>query len=53
MASGSRFYGRIAQFAARRQHIVNHGSQRGVNHAASYGRLTHNFKRIWTRFCHE
>ena len=29
------------QFAARRQHLVNHGSQRGVNHVrASYGRLT-------------
>jgi hypothetical protein len=31
-ASGLRFNGRIAQFAARRQHLVNHGSQRGVNH---------------------
>jgi hypothetical protein len=24
---------RIAQFAAWRQHLVNHGSQRAVNHA--------------------
>jgi hypothetical protein len=31
-ALGSRFNSRSAQFAARRQHLVNHGSQHGVNH---------------------
>jgi len=44
------------QFARSRQHLVNHGSQRGVNHASRrrgrYHRLTQNFKRIRTRFCH-
>jgi hypothetical protein len=33
-APGLRFTGQSAQFAARRQHLVNHGSQRGVNHVS-------------------
>ena len=40
----------------RRQHLVNHGLQRGVNHPSRrprrYVRLTQNIKRIRTRFCH-
>ena len=51
------FNRRRVQFARRRQHLVNHGLQRGVNHSRQtshhYVRLTQNIKRIPTRFCHD
>src|SRR5262245_1881090 len=51
------FNRRTVQFAQRRQHLVNHGSQRDVNHSRQtphrYFRLTQNIKRIPTRFCHD
>ena len=51
------FNRRRVQFARRRQHLVNHGLQRGVNHSRRtshhYVRLTQNIKRIPTRFCHD
>jgi hypothetical protein len=51
------FNRRKVQFARRRQHLVNHGLQRGVNHSRQtphrYVRLTQNIKRIPTRFCHD
>src|SRR6476659_4403746 len=49
------FNRRTVQFAQRRQHLVNHGLQRDVNHSRQtphrYFRLTQNIKRIPTRFC--
>jgi len=51
------FNHRTVQFAQRRQHLVNHGLQRDVNHSRQtphhYFRLTQNIKRIPTRFCHD
>jgi hypothetical protein len=51
------FNRRTVQFAQRRQHLVNHGLQRDVNHSPQtphrYSRLTQNIKRIPTRFCHD
>src|SRR5262245_7765187 len=51
------FNRRTVQFAQRRQHLVNHGLQRDVNHSRQtphrYFRLTQNIKRIPTRFCHD
>jgi hypothetical protein len=51
------FNRRTVQFAQRRQHLVNHGLQRDVNHSRQtphrYFRLTQNIKRIPTRFWHD
>jgi Family of unknown function (DUF6101) len=48
---------RSLQSEQRRQHLVNHGLQRDVNHSQQtphrYFRLTQNIKRIPTRFCHD
>src|ERR1039458_7010646 len=55
--NGARFNRRSEYFAQSYQHLVNHGSQRLVNHAAqsgaSYQRLTANIKRIPTPFRHD
>jgi len=51
------FNRRSVYFAQRRQHLVNHGLQRDVNHSQQtphrYFRLTQNIKRIPTRFWHD